>query len=179
MNFKLSAKIPKDVVLSFSSGVDSHFGYDFLKGGNRNIRLLHFNHGTSMSNVYKYHAKIFAMTEGIPIEVINITGDNEFDWSNKRREYVKSLSETVVTCHHKDDNEETILMRAREIPSVNENIIRPFLNITKSQIYSYAESKGLIWIEDPTNQIGFTKRNRIRKELIPLARDIGVRLNSK
>ena len=177
MSFKLSCPIPQDVVLSYSGGVDSAFGYDFLKnGGKRNVTLLHFNHGTRMANAYEYHTRMFALTEGVKLIVHRVSGSNEKEWRDQRYSIMNSMSEAVITCHHLDDNIETLLMRKRDIPAVNGNAIRPFLGVKKKAIYDYANKRGLLWMEDPTNKIGFTKRNRVRNELLPLAQELGIKL---
>lgn len=166
---KLTTTIPHKLTLMFSGGVDSHFGYHFLKNGKREIKLLHFNHSTPMADVYEYHCRAFARIENVPIEVVKISGKNECEW---REERYRNCRGPVVTCHHKDDNQETFLMRGREIPPENGNILRPFLDFSKEFIYNYARRNGLMWVEDPTNTQGFTKRNRIRNELIPLMKEL-------
>jgi len=176
MSFKLSCPIPNKIIISFSAGVDSVFGYHFLKNGGRDISLLHFNHATPMANTYEQHTRLFAMTHGISLKVYQISGKNEAEWRDQRYDIINDLPAQVVTCHHLDDNIETQLMRKRDIPATNGNVIRPFLGVKKKAIYDYANQHKLLWIEDPSNEIGFTKRNRIRNELLPLAKELGINL---
>ncbi len=43
--FKLNHKIPKDIAIAVSGGADSMAAVDFLRK-NRNLTVLHYNHGT-------------------------------------------------------------------------------------------------------------------------------------
>jgi len=87
--------------------------------------------------------------------------------------------------HHRSDQLETFLLRmlnnstlfglrsmkpVSNYPIVSPNldlkVVRPMLNIDKSEILSYCKSAGLKWFEDRTNFIpGLTKRNYFRSLL--------------
>ena len=54
------------------------------------------------------------------------------------------------------------------ISRVRDDILRPLLDISKSEILSYAKFKNLEWRDDWTNREPHYLRNRIRKELLPL-----------
>lgn len=47
-------------------------------------------------------------------------------------------------------------------------LVRPLLNVTKAQIYAYAHSRQLPWIEDDTNTDTEIDRNFIRHEVLPV-----------
>ena len=47
-------------------------------------------------------------------------------------------------------------------------VLRPLLHITRSEIIAYAESQGLLWIEDESNADDSYPRNFLRHRLLPL-----------
>lgn len=82
----------------------------------------------------------------------------------------------IATAHHADDNAEQVLMGFLRgsgqtglsgIPPVRENVIRPFIKLTRAEIKTAAEKAGLEFIVDETNDDTYFLRNRIRHELIP------------
>ena len=88
----------------------------------------------------------------------------------------------VITAHHANDQLETVEMRRRRgsgvlglagmreqapLPHapVGYRLLRPFLSLSRAQLARWAETHGLQWVEDPSNQdLRFT-RNRIRDAL--------------
>lgn len=83
----------------------------------------------------------------------------------------------VATAHHAGDNIETVLMRLIRgtgprglagIPYRNGVVIRPLLDVRRSDIEAFLQSRQLGWQTDDTNfETEFT-RNRIRHQLIPM-----------
>lgn len=95
----------------------------------------------------------------------------------------------VATGHHADDQAETVLLRAlrgaglrglRGIPAAapmpesegRVTVIRPLLEIPRAMIEAYLEGKGISSRLDATNLDPAHQRNRIRRELLPLAESI-------
>ena len=87
----------------------------------------------------------------------------------------------ILTAHTKDDQTETILFRVlsgsgaaglRGIPESRPPFLRPFLSLTKRELIRYLESLGQDWRDDSTNAHGDYRRNRIRREVLPLLDDI-------
>lgn len=87
---------------------------------------------------------------------------------------------TLVLGHHGDDQVETMLMRmtrgatgtARagiplKRPFKNAEIVRPFLAVTKADIYEYARTHYLQPRIDPSNAKNDYVRNRFRHEVLP------------
>ena len=88
----------------------------------------------------------------------------------------KHNADKIATAHTLDDQAETVLMRfirgsgllgISGIPPVNDNIIRPLIEVTKSDVEEYLRSKGIGWMEDSSNKEMSFLRNRIRNEVIP------------
>jgi len=82
----------------------------------------------------------------------------------------------IMTAHTSDDNLETILMRILRgsgpsglagIPAQKGRFIRPLINLTRADVLSYLESRGIPYRTDSTNSDMRYLRNRIRLQLIP------------
>ena len=85
----------------------------------------------------------------------------------------------LLTAHHENDNVETILMQLFRgtgihgltgIPARRNdqlNLARPLLAFTKAEIIEYAQSNGLSYVEDSSNEKDDYTRNFIRNSLLP------------
>ena len=82
----------------------------------------------------------------------------------------------IAVAHHKDDQVETFflhLFRGSGIDGLcgmqyqNKNIIRPLLDISKSDIFKYLEENNIKFVTDETNLIADVQRNKIRLEMLP------------
>jgi len=104
---------------------------------------------------------------------------NESAWRAARWEFLRSVSDrvsgAVFTAHNRDDQVETVFMRALRgagarglaglrAPSA---VRRPFLGVSRSELRAYADERALDWIEDPTNRSLDHLRNRVRREILP------------
>ena len=87
----------------------------------------------------------------------------------------------AATAHHRDDQTETVVMRLfrgtgldglRGIRPVIGRIIRPLLEVSRGDIVAFLEAEGQPYRVDATNIAGDATRSRVRRELLPLARDI-------
>lgn len=87
----------------------------------------------------------------------------------------KHYATKLATAHTLDDQAETVLMRLIRgsgskglsgIPPVSNQIIRPLIDTSRSEIEEYLKSKGIKWVEDSTNKSDEFLRNKIRHELI-------------
>ena len=99
-------------------------------------------------------------------------------------------SDTLALAHNIDDQAETVLMRLFEGAGVRGisgmkwrtpfsskgedgfHIIRPLLNVSRKEILEYLESQYIPWVEDETNQDENRLRNRIRKKIMPVIREL-------
>lgn len=82
----------------------------------------------------------------------------------------------IAVAHHMDDQVETFflhLFRGSGIDGLcgmqyrNKNIIRPLLDISKSDILKYLEENNIKFVTDETNFIADVQRNKIRLEMLP------------
>ncbi len=90
----------------------------------------------------------------------------------------------LLTGHHKNDQAETVLMRlvrGSALPQLqgilesrslfadgSERVIRPLLEVSKAELYQYAEENQLLFFEDESNlELDYT-RNRYRHLIMPM-----------
>ncbi len=86
------------------------------------------------------------------------------------------IAKWLLTAHHADDNNETLLMNffrgtglhgLTGIPASNDYIRRPLLDFSKEELIQFAKDHQLNFVEDSSNQSSKYTRNFFRNELIP------------
>ena len=100
----------------------------------------------------------------------------------ERYRFFRSLGgDLILTAHHKDDQAETMLMHLLRgcgikglggIAPFRGDLARPFLCVDKDEILRYCEKYELEYKTDLSNEDTVYTRNRIRKEWIPLLKEI-------
>ncbi len=92
----------------------------------------------------------------------------------------------IAVAHTFDDRMETFLMRLATgagptglmgIPYVRGKVVRPLLDIRRSDVVEYLETRGQGWREDATNSDTSRLRARVRAELLPLFEAINPRFD--
>jgi tRNA(Ile)-lysidine synthase len=83
----------------------------------------------------------------------------------------------VATGHTRSDQAETVLFRflrgsgtaglAGIRPVTSEGIVRPLIEVERSEVRQFLVDRGIAWREDSTNSSFQFARNRIRHELLP------------
>jgi tRNA(Ile)-lysidine synthase len=176
---RIIGKIPRNVTIACSGGVDSMVFTHFLQAGKRNITLAYFNHDTHFSHKAQEFVENYANQNNLNLFIGRVQGRKnkrslEEFWRDERYAFLQRISsDYTITCHHLDDCVETWLMGAfhgqcKLIPfQRNENIYRPFLMTPKKEILKYAKRKEIEWIEDPSNQHTNFMRNRVRHNIMP------------
>ncbi len=100
---------------------------------------------------------------------------------NARYAFFKELKDEhgftkIATAHHSGDNIETVLMRLMRgtgplglggIPYVNQEVIRPLLDVSRQDIEDYCKAQNLSFRTDLSNFETNYTRNKVRHELIP------------
>ncbi len=109
------------------------------------------------------------------------------------RTAIEFRATTIATAHTADDQAETVLMALLRgagpgglagIPPLSERrvgdtivkIVRPFLEVWRSEVLDYCRANGLSFREDSSNRQTLYLRNRVRHHLIPL---LSAEYNSK
>ncbi len=110
-----------------------------------------------------------------------------------RYEFFEEISKSlggakIATAHNLNDNAETVLFRLVRGTSAKglcgiipkrDNVIRPLLDVSRSEIEKYLKSNSLTWREDSTNSIPIYARNKIRLNVIPVLREISSSADEK
>ena len=169
-------------VIAISGGVDSavltHIFYELKL----NFRTVFINHNQKGSEELRQSAQ--ALSDILKLNHKCIETDIKIDSSETlmREARYEALNneinekEILVTAHHKNDKIETFFInlfrgtRLKGLTSIalkSNNIIRPMINIPKSQIMKYAKENDIYFRNDVSNSDNSISRNWIRNELIP------------
>jgi len=185
-----------NVVIGVSGGPDSMVLLDILYDLSREIGYkiyaAHINHGIRGNEADKdqEYVKNFCGELSIPFYSKKVNMDEyarkmkltseeagrEIRYSFFNEIVEKIPNGKIAVAHNKNDQAETLLLRILRGTGVdglkgmeykNGNIIRPLLDIERSDIEKYCEEKGLKPRIDRTNLEPIYGRNKIRLELIP------------
>lgn len=90
-------------------------------------------------------------------------------------------ADKIATAHNADDNAETLLLHLARgtgldgltgIPPVRGILIRPLLDTPRQQIEAWLTQEGIPHVEDSSNQTDAYARNRLRREVMPVLREL-------
>ena len=176
---------PGTYTLAVSGGVDSVVLLDLLsKLPGLKLVVAHYDHGIRPDSYQdRQLVELLARQYDLPFyyeagrlgpkasEALAREKRYKFLYSVQR----KTGSAAIVTAHHQDDLIETALLNLLRgtgrhgLSSLRatEQLRRPLLDKTKSQITAYALQRNLTWREDSTNQNDIYLRNYIRHKLVP------------
>ena len=172
----------KNLVIALSGGVDSSVLAHILCKISKNIRLVFVQHNQVHSKDLETSAKKVAKSLNLDLEVIQTSLKPNSSETVLRDERYKHLlsnlkkDEVLLTGHNLSDKAETLLInlfrgtRLEGLKSINsENSLssKPMINISKKEIYEYANKNDIPYSEDPTNKDNNIVRNWIRNFLIP------------
>jgi tRNA(Ile)-lysidine synthase len=148
----------------------------------RNLMVATFDHGTGRAAgraaalVARYSAQCgFLCVTGRASTV----GSKEEEWRHARWDFLRQVASkkdaSVVTAHTLDDQIETVFMRIlREAGPrglaglyAESEIIRPFLDISRSALVEYARARRVPFVQDPSNGDRKHLRNRVRLDILP------------
>lgn len=173
----LLQKLPRDLTVAVSGGVDSMALLTFLKK-NHNVTAAFYHHGTKTSNEALDFLSEYLPELEISLRVGYLSGEKpsklspEEFWRNSRYEFFKSINGPVVTAHTLDDCVETWVWgslhgQPQIIPYSHHNVIRPTLATRKVDFYNWCQRNAVRWVEDHTNNDITYTRNYIRNVMMP------------
>lgn len=175
---RLSVKnIPSTVTVALSGGPDSMCVLDFLLRSNRNVRALHFNHGTPNAGSYENFVADYCKFRGISLEVVRLDLASEAEWSRKRKSTFLYTNGTVATGHNLNDAVETWIMTSMRgnqklLTPTSDNTFRPLLYTPKEDILDWNARKSVPFVVDNTNVGDHNDRARLRAYVLPGMRKI-------
>ncbi len=127
--------------------------------------------------VEKMDIATLAQAEKMSIEMVA----RKYRYAFLLRVAQKYGAHAILTAHHLDDRIETMLfnlIRGSKLAGItslahvsrieNMALIRPLLDVPKSEIYAYAHAHDLTFHEDSTNVDTTYLRNHVRQEILPL-----------
>jgi len=183
---------PTQLAVAFSGGLDSTvLLHATIKAhGKKNVHAFHVHHGIQKeADQWQAHCKAVAKKFGCHFDTRNVKlnkqSNIESQARNLRYEALTQMCEAhkiqdLLLAHHLDDQAETVLIQLMRgaglpglsaMPQVKSNELihlwRPFLNMRRKDLESYAEEHKLTWIEDPSNQDESYRRNAVRKSILP------------
>ena len=174
---KLQGKIPREVYVACSGGVDSMAVVDFLRN-NHKVNIVYFDHGTQHSTIAGVFIGNYCSKHNLPLMYGRITRERERDesqeeyWRNERYKFFSTINADIITCHHLDDCVETWVWSSlngtgKIVPYRNNNVIRPFRLTRKRDFELWADLKNVPHVEDDSNTDTCYTRNYIRHEMMP------------
>lgn len=193
------------VGVAVSGGADSvcllHVLQRLAAGLRVSLTVVHLNHQLrgAESDADEVFVRELAVSLGLPslidsAPVAQRGGNLEQSGRRARQEFFARLIdrgclEKIATAHTRSDQAETVLYRlirgsgtaglAGIRPVTAHGVIRPMLDVDRSDVLAYLGAHGLSWREDTSNEDPRFVRNRMRHHLLPLlARDYNPRIVS-
>lgn len=178
--------------VGFSGGLDSSVLLHALCSVMPVERLtaIHINHGLSTSSDdWQAFCRLRCEALGIAMvaEKVLVIRDGEgLEQAARDQRYavftrLLGPGDLLLMAHHRDDQVETVLYRLLRgsgpdglagIPVSRPlgagQLLRPLLEVSRSQLEAYAQANGLDWIEDESNAANHFDRNFLRNEVLPL-----------
>lgn len=184
------------IVIAFSGGLDSTVLLDTCVRllGPQGLIAAYVHHGLQAdAEQWVSHCEQQARARGVRFECLRLgpaqpAGIGLEAWARAARykalwALVQALNARVLmTAHQADDRAETILLRlargtgleglAAALPAYSQRsggrwLIRPFLDIRRTELLEHAHSCGLHWVEDSMNRHLAFQRVRVREQLMP------------
>ncbi|WP_311492632.1 tRNA lysidine(34) synthetase TilS, partial [uncultured Anaerococcus sp.] len=178
------------VIVGASGGPDSQFLIHILNQFKDNLGfdlvLAHLNHlhrkeagldeDLVRSTAERLGLKFYSRSKSMDEYARKLKTSAEDAGRRLRYEFFEDLaqkfpSSKIAVAHNMDDQAETVLMRIirgtgldglRAMDYKNGKLIRPILNIKKSEILSYLDEKGIAYAIDSTNFENDYTRNKLR-----------------
>lgn len=180
------------VVVAFSGGMDSsvllHAVAEFIDDRSR-VHALHINHGlNARSDEWQRHCEAVCRGMGVGYDFrrVAIGSRGGTEAAARAARYAAfgdflGAGDALWLAHHRDDQAETLLWKLMRgggvaaLAGMPESrrlgaayLRRPFLDIPRIEIATWANARGLEWIDDDSNVDARFERNFIRHEVLPV-----------
>ena len=184
------------LVVAASGGCDSTVLLHVLHDLGHPLVVAHVDHGMrgEESSGDRKFVTSWAQTHGCALEVLELDpsqlAEGKMGFQGEARKARMAWFEEVcdahhasaiLTGHHADDQAETFMLHAmrstdpwsiRGMALVEGRVVRPMLDLRRSDIEAFAKIHQWHWREDSSNQSEVYLRNRVRHELLPLMEKI-------
>ena len=187
-------KQPKHIYIGYSGGVDSHVLLHLCATHPKLkplISAVYVHHGLQLAaDDWAEHCQKTASLLGVHCQVLRVNakpslGESPEEAARNARytalNVLMASDDLLLVAQHRDDQLETVLLqllRGGGLPGLSAmpectafglgRLLRPLLNSSKSAIDAYAQTHGLNWVEDPSNQSHDYDRNYLRNAILPL-----------
>ena len=180
--------------IAFSGGLDStvllHLLADYARSHSTPpLHAIHIHHGLQpAADAWPAHCKAVCDRLGIELSIVHIQvapgasleqAARDARYAAFRR--ILGPGEVLFTGQHREDQAETLLFRLLRgaglrglaaMPAQRQlgqgSLARPLLTCSRQQLHDYAQTHGLIWIEDPSNRDTAFARNFLRNDVFPV-----------
>ena len=183
------------IYIAYSGGLDSqvllHITAAYARKAGFDLTAMHMNYGLSPNaNTWQGFCEGQCAALDIPLlcKTVDLdesaTGNIEQRARNARYIWFELQLEEIdvlLTAHHQEDQAETLLLRMMRASGTRGlagipvsralgkgHVLRPFLDVPRSDLRAYAEQKYLTWVEDESNFSSKFDRNYIRNDIIPM-----------
>jgi tRNA(Ile)-lysidine synthase len=151
--------------------------------------VMHYHHGPGVDSVFrdrcvdliKSQVSLMGHKCVFESETSDVELKSEAELRVARQNFFEKIKNKYnvsyyLTAHHQDDVLETRLLKLirgagtvslNAFKDWNKLIYRPFFQITKKDLNTYADMHNLKWIEDPSNSETYYLRNWLRNEWLP------------
>lgn len=180
--------------IAFSGGLDSTVLLHLLASlaKTRSIPALsaiHVHHGLqAAADAWPAHCQAICDELAVPLQVVRVQVQPGASVERAARDAryaafsaATQSNDVLLTGQHRDDQAETLLFRLLRGAGVRGlsgmpvmralgqgSLVRPLLDVTRAELEAYAQSHGLRWVEDPSNQDRQFSRNYLRHQVMPL-----------
>lgn len=179
----------KSFLLAISGGVDSMVLAYFFKELGFDFQIAHVNYGLrgEDSDAEEKLVEAFCKKNNIKFHLYSVSKNEQPNnsiqiWArNLRYDFFKKILaeeklDYIVTAHHLNDQLETFFINLSRgsgikgltgIPKNQNQLLRPLLPFSKSEIYDFAKENSIDFREDKSNLKNDYLRNQIRNKIVP------------
>lgn len=185
---------PADYWVAYSGGLDStvllHLLATLRPRLAAPLSVIHVDHALQPeSAAWAEHCRRVCAKLDVPLHSLRVDAtpkSGESPEAAARQARYAAIAQTLgpeamlLTAHHRDDQAETLLLQMfrgagveglsamPEVRSWSRGwLARPLLGVRRESIRAWAETRGLHWVEDPSNMAGVADRNYLRHQVIP------------
>lgn len=172
---RLLGKLPREVHLAVSAGVDSQAIYSFLSRNHKVIPVFFHHESPDCFIAEKFLDKYFGnkLIKGRIKDPNKPKGKSlEEYWREERYAFLKKFSRFLITGHHLDDQVETYIFSSMHgspklMKYFNGLVYRPFLLNRKKQLVDWCDKNKVPYLYDESNSDISKRRNYIRNVMMP------------